>query len=126
MSYNRYPTTAQDAAQRPTRTILDFGSQEDGVERDGVRDALLQESGHITRSEQLLDEQIEIASRARENLENQRWSIKNMQTQFNSITGQFQSVNVLIKRIISRKKRDRIIIALVFSVCLVILFYLLS
>lgn len=129
MSYNRYQTSAnntQDAVQRPTRTILDFGNQDDGANRDDVRDALLRESGHITRSEQLLDEQFEVASRARENLVSQRWSIKNMQTQFNNITEQFQSINALIRRIIARKRRDRIIIAIVFTICLGILLYLLS
>lgn len=129
MSYNHYITSAnstQEAVQRPTRTILDFGNQDDGAERDGVRDALLRESNHITRSEQLLDEQFEVASRARENLVNQRWSIKNMQTQYNNITEQFQSINVLIKRIITRKRRDRIILAIVFTICLGILLYLIS
>lgn len=127
MSYNRYPNSSherQDAVQRPTRTILDFGNQDEEIEHVGVRDALLKESGHITRSEQLLDEQFEIASRARENLENQKWTIKNMQTQYNNITNQFQSVNTLIKKIILRKRRDRIILAIVFCICLGLLLYM--
>lgn len=117
MSYER-----TDATQKPQRTVLDFGNEDDDT-GSNVRDALLRESGHITRSEQLLDEQFDVAVKTRETLINQRWTIKSMQTQYNNITNQFQSIGTLIKRIRARKQRDTIILALVFCICLGLLLY---
>lgn len=124
MSYSRNPppTTSniQEPFQRPQRTILDFG-QEDG--RDPLKESLLRESNHLTRSEQLLDEQFDLAIKTRESLVNQRWSIRSMQNQYNNITDRFQSVTTLVKRIRIRKRRDTIIVAIVFSICLALLLY---
>lgn len=125
MSHNRFQGMSYDRAdadEKPQRTILDFGVEEDEA-GNGVRDALLRESGHITRSEQLLDEQFDVAVKTRETLINQRWTIKSMQTQYNNITNQFQTIGTLIKRIRARKQRDTIILALVFCVCLGLLLY---
>lgn len=120
MSYGDYTANSTDnyssASQRPQRTVLNFGSEDD----TSVRDALLKESDHISRSEQLLDEQFEIAIKTRENLVDQRWAIKSMQKQYNDITSRFQTIGTLVKKIGIRKRRDTIIVAIVFSVCLVL------
>lgn len=123
MSYSRFDHTAQqaDKPQRPRSTILDFGQEPDG--RDELKESLLKESGSISRSERLLDEQFEIALETRENLVNQRWTIKSMQRQLDSVTGRFQSVNALMKKIGIRKRRDTIIVAVVFCICLVLFIY---
>lgn len=110
-----------ESQQRPRSTILNFGPESDG--HDEVREALLRESGSLTRSEQLLDEQFDIAIETRENLIQQRWTIKSMQRQFNDVTNRFTGVNALMKKIGIRKRRDTIIVAVVFCLCLVIFLY---
>lgn len=125
MSHNRFQNPSYDRTdtpQKPQRTILDFGSEEN-ESNSSVREALLRESRHLTTSEQLLDEQFEVAVKTRETLLNQRWTIKSMQTQYNNITNQFQSIGALIKRIKVRKQRDTIILAVVFCICLGLLLY---
>lgn len=127
MSYNRFNNTSandvrdQTATQRPTRTILNFEQEDDNDKV--VRESLLRESGHMTRSEHLLDEQFDLAIKTRENLVNQRLTINSMREGYNNITDRFSSVNQLIKKIRLRKRRDTIIVAIVFSICLGILLY---
>lgn len=136
MSYDRYgptrPSTSnpygQSAAAQPSQrsTILNFDQdddEQDGHMNSGVKDALLRECGHLTRSEQLLDEQFDIALKARENLIHQRSAINSIRDGFNNITGRFTSVNDLIKKIRIRRRRDTIIVAIVFSLCLGFLLY---
>lgn len=117
----------QQQQQRPHQTVLNFGSDDDTdqyTETDrSIRESLLREDGHLSRSEQLLDEQFDLALRTRENLVNQRWSIKSMSDQFNSVTNRFSAINALVKKIRVRKRRDTIIIAIVFAICLGFLLY---
>lgn len=126
MSYNNFQSTSNNnqsqATQRPLRTILNF-DQDDEVIDTSAREFLLKESGHLTRSEQLLDEQYDIAIKARENLTNQRWSIKAIQEGYNNVTQRFAPINTLVKKIRIRRRRDTIIIAIVFSICLGLLLY---
>lgn len=126
MSYNNFQSTSNNnqsqATQRPLRTILNF-DQDDEVIDTSAREFLLKESGHLTRSEQLLDEQYDIAIKARENLTNQRWSIKAIQEGYNNVTQRFAPINTLVKKIRIRRRRDTIIIAIVFSICLGFLLY---
>lgn len=127
MSYNNFQsssgtTNQSQPTQRPLRTILNF-DQDDEVIDTSAREFLLKESGHLSRSEQLLDEQYDIAIKARENLTNQRWSIKAIQQSYNNVTHQFTSINALVKKIRVRKRRDTIIIAIIFSICLGFLLY---
>lgn len=130
MSSARFTRPANDlhensTTQRPSRTVLNFGNHDDN-DNDGdksLRESLLKESGHLTRAEQLIDEQYDLAMRTRENLVNQRWTIRSMRGGLNSITERFVSVNDLIKRIKLRKRRDTIIVAIVFSICLGFLLY---
>lgn len=112
------PSNTVQRSQRSS-TILNFGEQQD----DGMRESLLKESGHLTRSEQLLDEQFEIAIRTRESLKEQRSTIQSMRSQFNDITNRFTDINGLTKKIGLRKKRDTIIVGLVFAICLALFIY---
>lgn len=125
MSYNYQPPIDEQSSpvtQRPQRTILNF-DQDDEVIDTSAREFLLRESGHLTRSEQLLDEQYDIAVRARENLTNQRWSIRAIQENYKNVAQRFTPINNLVKKIRMRKRRDTIIVAIVFSLCLGFLLY---
>lgn len=119
---------SHDSYNRPHQrsTILNFDQDDDEVDQmggSGVKDALLRESGHLTNSERLLDEQYDLAWKTRENLMHQRSTISSMRENLNNITGRFTLVNDLIKRIHLRKRRDTIIVAIVFSICLGLLLY---
>lgn len=121
MSFNEYKAQAN---KRPDKTVLDFSdNRETNDEEKSIRESLLRESGHLTNSEQLLDEQFELAVKTREDLRNQRWTIKSMQSQYNDLTSRFHIVNTLIRRIRARKRRDTIILALVVCICLGFLLY---
>lgn len=120
MSYNRFNQKEEDPANH--RTILNFDQEED-EEDNNLRATLLRESGHITRSEQLIDEQYDIALKAREELINQRSVIQSMQNQYNLVTSKFQLVNTVIRKIAVRRRRDTIILAVVFGICLGFLIY---
>lgn len=120
------PGSSQNTAvQRQTRsTILNFDQDDDETSGDRtLREALLKESGHLERSEQLLDEQFDVALKTRESLMGQRTTINSMRDGLNNITGRFTTVNDLIRRIRVRKRRDTIIVAIVFSLCLGFLLY---
>lgn len=126
MSYTRYPQSANDlhdqsTIQRSQRTILNFDKEND--EDKSILESLLKESGHLTRSEQLLDEHYDLALKTKESLVNQRWTINSMRDGLNNITERFTSVNSLVKKIRLRKRRDTIIVAIVFSLCLGFLLY---
>lgn len=122
MSYNRFQNPSKEIkTSKPQSTILNFG--QDDSENNQIREALLKESGSISRSEQLLDEQFEVAVKTRETLVNQRWTIKSMQSQYDSVAERFQSIGSLIRKIRVRKRRDTIIIAIVFCICLFFLIY---
>lgn len=121
---NGNPYGKANTTQRVPRasTVLNFDQDEDDTDR-GLRESLLKESGHLTRSEQLLDEQFELALKTRENLVQQRSTINSMREGFNNITNQFTSVNGLIKKIRIRKRRDTIVVAIVFAICLGLFLY---
>lgn len=109
---------------QPQSTVLNFNQDDDElIGRDGVNDALLRESGHLARSEQLIDEQFEIAIKTRENLANQGWAIRSMREQYENITDRFGTIGSLVKKIRIRKRRDTIIVAIVFAICLALLLY---
>lgn len=132
MSNNRYSRQSannhlydqQNTVQRPQRstTILNF-DQEDDVYDRGMRESLLKESNHLSRSEQLVDEQFDIALKTHESLVNQRSTINSMREGFNNVTNRFTSVNSLIKNIRIRRRRDTIIVAFVFAMCLGLFLY---
>lgn len=120
MSYGRYHQSKKE--DQNDKTVLNFEQSDDDSEAT-VRAALLRESGHLTRSEQLIDEQYNIALHAREELINQRASIRSMQNQYNGLAESFQAVNTVIKRIALRKRKETIILAIVFAIALGFLLY---
>lgn len=111
--------------QPPDRTILNFNEDEydDENKNNRLKEALLKESRHIDSSERLLDEQFEMAVKTRETLMNQRTMIKSMQTQYNDIASKFPIISNLVNKIQIRKRRDTIILAIIFCICLALLLY---
>ncbi|XP_053200664.1 Golgi SNAP receptor complex member 1-like [Panonychus citri] len=82
-----------------------------------ITDLYLKEQEHIRNSEIMIEEQINIASRTRENLINQRTTFKAFQTQMTTLANRFPLINSLIHRINIRKRKDTIIISGVIAVC---------
>lgn len=125
MSYSRFNNSLHDSSNQEKAqssvTVLNFDQDDDN--ETSVRATLLRESGHITRSEQLIDEQYDIAVKAREDLLHQRAIIRSMQNQYNSVTERFQIVNSVIKKIALRKRKETIILAIVFALALGFLLY---
>lgn len=120
MSYHRFDDSVTNSNHR---TILNFDQDEEYDTDHNIRSTLLKECGHITRSEQLIDEQYDIALKAREDLIHQRTIIKSMQNQYNAVTNKFQVVNDTIRKIYIRRRRETIILAVVFGLCLGFLIY---
>ncbi|XP_012555190.2 Golgi SNAP receptor complex member 1 [Hydra vulgaris] len=84
-------------------------------------DLYLKENDHIRNSDRLADEAIDIAMSTKENLASQRKMFHSMSNRILSLGNRFPQINSLFQKINMRKKRDTIIIAIVFSVCLIIL-----
>ncbi|XP_015792144.1 Golgi SNAP receptor complex member 1 [Tetranychus urticae] len=82
-----------------------------------LTDLYLKEQEHIRNSEIMIEEQINIASRTRENLLNQRNTFKAFQTQMTTLANRFPMINSLIHRINIRKRKDTIILSGVIAVC---------
>lgn len=115
-AYNRFNTFESNR-----NTVLNFDQDDD--HEIAARETLLRESGHLERSEQMLDEQYDIAVKSREELIHQRETIRSMQSRYASVTDKFQHVNTLLKKIGIRKRRDTIIVGVVFCICLFFLLY---
>jgi Golgi SNAP receptor complex protein 1 len=118
---------SHDNQHRPHQrsTILNFDQDDEDGDRmgAGIKEALIRESDHLTNSERLLDEQYDLAWRTRESLIHQRSAISSMRESLSNITGRFTLVNDLVRKIKLRKRRDTIIVAIVFSICLGLLLY---
>ncbi|KAK6640674.1 hypothetical protein RUM44_012371 [Polyplax serrata] len=84
-------------------------------------DLNLKENDHIRNSNNLVDEQISIAMETRDHLTSQRIIFKRFQTRINDLSNRFPLINSLIQRIHIRKRRDSIILGLVFVTCTVLL-----
>ncbi|XP_022653727.1 Golgi SNAP receptor complex member 1-like [Varroa jacobsoni] len=84
-------------------------------------DFYLKEHEHIRNSERLVSDQINIAIRTREELRNQRGTLKSMQTRVTTLANRFPVLNSLLQRIHIRKRRDSIILGLVIGTCTLLL-----
>ncbi|XP_042909616.1 Golgi SNAP receptor complex member 1 isoform X1 [Parasteatoda tepidariorum] len=83
-------------------------------------DLYLKEHEHIRNSEKMVDDQISIAVKTKEELINQRLAMKAIQTKMTTLVNRFPMINSLIQRINLRKRRDSIILAIVISICLIL------
>lgn len=80
----------------------------------------LKEHEHLRSSERLVDDQISIAMKTKDELINQRIAMKAIQTKMTTLVNRFPVINSIIQRINLRKRRDSIVIAVVISVCLIL------
>ncbi|XP_037950202.1 Golgi SNAP receptor complex member 1-like [Teleopsis dalmanni] len=85
------------------------------------RDMYLKEGGHVANSNQMINDQINIAIETREHLLSQRQAFKRLQTRFNDISNRFPLISSLIQRINIKKKRDSLILGAVIAVCVFLL-----
>ena len=81
----------------------------------------LKEHEHARNSDQLLDEQINVAMATKENLLSQRNIFKQIQTKMNTMTSRLPVINSLMQRINIRKKRDSITLGIVIGICFILL-----
>uniref|UniRef100_A0A2P2HZW3 Golgi SNAP receptor complex member 1 n=1 Tax=Hirondellea gigas TaxID=1518452 RepID=A0A2P2HZW3_9CRUS len=79
------------------------------------RDLYLKENDHLTSSERMIDEQISIAVDARDHMKSQREAFKMIQTKVNDLSNRFPIINTLMNRIYMRKRRDSLIMGVVFG-----------
>lgn len=79
------------------------------------------EHEHIRSSDRLVDEQIRIAMKTKEDLLIQRSTLKAIQTKMTTLANRFPVINSLIQRINLRKRRDSIILGAVLGVCLILI-----
>ncbi|RWS31882.1 Golgi SNAP receptor complex member 1-like protein [Leptotrombidium deliense] len=100
----------------PVKRVDDFKS----VANSRMTDLYLKEQEHIRSSERMVDEQIEIAMRTRENLMTQRTAFKAIQTQMTTLANRFPMINSLIHRINIKRRKDSIVIGAVIAICLFI------
>ncbi|XP_054722960.1 Golgi SNAP receptor complex member 1-like isoform X1 [Uloborus diversus] len=83
-------------------------------------DLYLKEHEHIRNSEKMVDDQISIAVKTKEELMSQRIAMKAIQTKMTTLVNRFPVINSIIQRINLRKRRDSIILAIVISICLIL------
>lgn len=86
-------------------------------------DIYLKEHQHLTNSERMVDEQINIALNTKENLQAQKSTLYNVTSKINFITNKFPVLNNLIMKINVRKRRDSIVLAVVIASCLIVLIW---
>ncbi|KAI1291752.1 Golgi SNAP receptor complex member 1 [Halotydeus destructor] len=90
-----------------------------GINGPNKRSDLYQkEQDHLRNSEQLVDDQINIAIKTRESLINQRTALKAIKTQMTTLANRFPMINTLVNKIGLKKKKDTMILGSVIGVCL--------
>ncbi|XP_030559559.1 Golgi SNAP receptor complex member 1 [Drosophila novamexicana] len=85
------------------------------------REMYMKESGHLTSSSNMVNDQINIAIETRDNLHAQRQAFKRLQTRFNDISNRFPLISSLIQRINIKKRRDSLILGAVIGFCVILL-----
>ncbi|XP_071848759.1 Golgi SNAP receptor complex member 1-like isoform X1 [Apostichopus japonicus] len=81
----------------------------------------LKENEHIRNADRIADETIDVALATKENLREQRNTMKKISTGMNNLANRFPLLNSLIQRINIRKRRDTLIIGGVVAVCIILL-----
>ncbi|XP_013778130.1 Golgi SNAP receptor complex member 1-like [Limulus polyphemus] len=84
-------------------------------------DVYVKEHEHIRSSDRMVDEQISIAMRTKDELRSQRNAFKSIQTKITTFANRFPMINSLVQRINLRKRRDSIILGSVIGVCTILL-----
>ncbi|KAJ2811045.1 protein transport protein gos1 [Coemansia furcata] len=121
--FNRYQTNVQAAL---TRSELLTGSNSDGSANVADRDRLVQERGRIDQAHTDIDMVLDHAFSVRQDLVEQRSMISGVTSRMVNVTERIPGINLLLGRIRSRKRKEKVVLAIVLSICISILLYVLS
>ncbi|KAJ2840472.1 protein transport protein gos1 [Coemansia sp. 'formosensis'] len=121
--FNRYQTNVQAAL---TRSELLTGSNSDGGANVADRDRLVQERGRIDQAHTDIDMVLDHAFSVRQDLVEQRSMIGGVTSRMVNVTERIPGINLLLGRIRSRKRKEKVVLAIVLSICISILLYVLS
>ncbi|KAJ2062808.1 protein transport protein gos1 [Coemansia aciculifera] len=122
--FNRYQTNVQAAL---TRSELLTGSNSGGGAANVAdRDRLVQERGRIDQAHTDIDMVLDHAFSVRQDLVEQRSMIGGATSRMVSVTERIPGINLLLGRIRSRKRKEKVVLAIVLSICISILLYVLS
>uniref|UniRef100_A0A158Q5Y0 Golgi SNAP receptor complex member 1 n=1 Tax=Dracunculus medinensis TaxID=318479 RepID=A0A158Q5Y0_DRAME len=85
-------------------------------------DLYLKEQEHISSCDRLLDEQISIAVSSKDYINNQGRSLREISKKMNALAKKYPMINSIAQKIQTKKRKDKIILAAVISICLILLF----
>ncbi|KAJ2415987.1 protein transport protein gos1 [Coemansia sp. IMI 209128] len=121
--FKRYQTNVQAAL---SRSDLLAGSSTGGAVNVADRDRLVQERGRIDQAHTDIDMVLDHAFSMRQDLVEQRSLISGATSRMVSVTERIPGINLLLGRIRSRKRKEKVVLAIVMSICISILLYVLS
>jgi Golgi SNAP receptor complex protein 1 len=90
--------------------------------RNRSSELLLQEHEHITNTERMLDDQINLALGVKENLNHQQRRVGGAMQQLQKTMKKYPAINNLMQKIRMKKRKDTIVLAAVITICLILLF----
>lgn len=85
------------------------------------QDYYLREMNHLSNSHKLMDTNLDIASRVKSDLSDQRKYLLNITTKVNALTNRFPLINNIFQKIKVKKRKDSLVLGLVIAICLIIL-----
>ncbi|KAJ2247771.1 protein transport protein gos1 [Coemansia sp. RSA 455] len=122
--FNRYQTNVQAALTRSE--LLTGSSSGNSVANVADRDRLVHERGRIDQAHTDIDMVLDHAFSVRQDLVEQRSIIGGATSRMVSVTERIPGINLLLGRIRSRKRKEKVVLAIVLSICISILLYVLS
>uniref|UniRef100_A0AC34PUE5 Golgi SNAP receptor complex member 1 n=1 Tax=Panagrolaimus sp. JU765 TaxID=591449 RepID=A0AC34PUE5_9BILA len=90
--------------------------------RNRSSDMLLAEHDHITNSERMVDEQINLALGVKENIHHQQRRIAGAMHQLQITLKKYPAINNIMQKIRIKRRKDTLVLAAVISTCLILLF----
>ncbi|KAJ1733824.1 protein transport protein gos1 [Coemansia sp. Benny D160-2] len=92
----------------------------------GDRDRLVAERGRIDQAHTDIDMVLDQAFSVRQDLSEQRVFLSGATSRMVDVTERIPGINLLLGRIRSRKRKEKVILAIVISVCISILFFIVT
>ncbi|KAJ1661187.1 protein transport protein gos1 [Coemansia sp. RSA 1694] len=123
--FNRYKANVQAALSRSDLMAGSNGGRS-GAVNVADRDRLVHERGRIDQAHTDIDMVLDHAFSVRQDLAEQRSMIGGATSRMVSITERIPGINLLLGRIRSRKRKEKVVLAIVLSICISILLYVLS
>ncbi|KAJ1796311.1 protein transport protein gos1 [Coemansia sp. RSA 2399] len=123
--FQRYQSNVQNALAR-SDLLGDANASGASVVDVSDRDRLVAERGRIDQAHTDIDMVLDQAFSVRQDLSEQRTFISGATSRMVDVTERIPGVNLLLGRIRSRKRKEKVILAIVISVCISILFFVVS